>query len=159
MAGTVLDRLGITSEAGGPTMASLNPADGRELGRVRLASAEDYDRTVRQSIEVFRRWRMFPAPQRGQIVREIADELRKFKDDLGMLVTLETGKILAEGKGEVQEMIDIADFAVGLSRQLYGLTIASERPDTACTSSGIHSALSASSRPSTSRWRSGPGMP
>ena len=72
---------------------------------------------------------MFPAPKRGQIVREIGDELRRFKDDLGTLVTLETGKILAEGKGEVQEMIDIADFAVGLSRQLYGLTIASERPE------------------------------
>src|SRR4030088_1527132 len=71
---------------------------------------------------------MLPAPQRGQIVREIGDELRLFKDDLGMLVTLEMGKILAEGKGEVQEMIDIADFAVGLSRQLYGLTIATEGP-------------------------------
>jgi aldehyde dehydrogenase (NAD+) len=129
MAGTVLERLGITSETGGPTMASLNPADGSELGRVRLASADDYERTVEQSIEVFRRWRMFPAPKRGQIVREIGDELRRFKDDLGALVTLETGKILAEGKGEVQEMIDIADFAVGLSRQLYGLTIASERPE------------------------------
>ena len=72
---------------------------------------------------------MFPAPKRGEIVREIGDELRRVKDDLGTLVTLEMGKILAEGKGEVQEMIDIADFAVGLSRQLYGLTIASERPE------------------------------
>ncbi len=70
-----------------------------------------------------------PAPKRGQIVREIGDELRRFKDDLGTLVTLEMGKILAEGKGEVQEMIDIADFAVGLSRQLYGLTMPSERPE------------------------------
>src|SRR6202167_1890381 len=129
MAGTVLERLGVTSETGGPTMASLNPADGSELGGVRLASADDYERTVKQSIDVFRRWRMFPAPKRGQIVREIGDELRRSKDDLGTLVTLETGKILAEGKGEVQEMIDIADFAVGLSRQLYGLTIASERPE------------------------------
>ena len=72
---------------------------------------------------------MFPAPKRGQIVREIGDELRRYKDDLGTLVTLEMGKILAEGKGEVQEMIDIADFAVGLSRQLYGLTMPSERPE------------------------------
>ena len=72
---------------------------------------------------------MFPAPKRGQIVREIGDELRRHKDDLGTLVTLEMGKILAEGKGEVQEMIDIADFAVGLSRQLYGLTMPSERPE------------------------------
>ncbi len=107
----------------------MNPATGSELARVRLASAQDYDRTIAQSIEVFERWRMFPAPRRGQIVREIGDELRRFKDDLGTLVTLEAGKILAEGKGEVQEMIDIADFAVGLSRQLYGLTIASERPE------------------------------
>jgi aldehyde dehydrogenase (NAD+) len=127
---SVLERLGITSETiNGPSIASLNPADGSELGRVRLASAEDYERTIEKSIEVFQRWRMLPAPKRGQIVREIGDELRRFKDDLGMLVTLEMGKILAEGKGEVQEMIDIADFAVGLSRQLYGLTIASERPE------------------------------
>jgi aldehyde dehydrogenase (NAD+) len=134
MAGTiaahsVLERLGIAPEASGATIASLNPADGSELGRVRLASVEEYERTVARSVDVFQRWRMFPAPKRGEIVREIGDELRRFKDDLGMLVTLETGKILAEGKGEVQEMIDIADFAVGLSRQLYGLTIATERAD------------------------------
>jgi aldehyde dehydrogenase (NAD+) len=124
---SVLDRLGVVSAESG--VASMNPADGSELARVRLASAEDYDRTAAQSINVFERWRMFPAPKRGQIIREIGDELRRSKDDLGTLVTLETGKILAEGKGEVQEMIDIADFAVGLSRQLYGLTIASERPE------------------------------
>jgi aldehyde dehydrogenase (NAD+) len=133
MAGTiavhsVLERLGIIpDDSPGATIASLNPADGSELGRVRLASAEAYERTVALSMDVFERWRMLPAPKRGEIVREIGDELRRFKDDLGMLVTLEMGKILAEGKGEVQEMIDIADFAVGLSRQLYGLTIASER--------------------------------
>ncbi len=129
MAGA-LERLGIASYDGGDSaIASFNPATGSELARVRLASAEDYERTITQSMDVFERWRMFPAPKRGQIVREIGDELRRFKDDLGTLVTLETGKILAEGKGEVQEMIDIADFAVGLSRQLYGLTIASERPE------------------------------
>ena len=132
MAGTitahsVLERLGIVSADSG--VASHNPADGSELARVRLASADDYDRVAARSAEVFERWRMFPAPKRGEIVREIGDELRRSKDDLGMLVTLETGKILAEGKGEVQEMIDIADFAVGLSRQLYGLTIASERSE------------------------------
>ena len=127
---SVLERLGIeTDPKGGNSITSLNPADGSELGRVRLASVEDYERTVQQSIAVFERWRMFPAPKRGQIVRDIGDELRRFKDDLGTLVTLEMGKILAEGKGEVQEMIDIADFAVGLSRQLYGLAIASERPE------------------------------
>jgi aldehyde dehydrogenase (NAD+) len=107
----------------------MNPADGSELARVRLASADDYDRVAARGAAVFESWRMFPAPQRGQIVREIGEELRRSKDDLGTLVTLETGKILAEGKGEVQEMIDIADFAVGLSRQLHGLTIASERPE------------------------------
>ncbi len=123
----ILERLGIVSDDSG--IASLNPATGAELGRVRLASADDYDRTIARSIEVFERWRMFPAPKRGEIIREIGDELRRSKDDLGTLVTLETGKILAEGKGEVQEMIDIADFAVGLSRQLHGLTIASERPE------------------------------
>ena len=131
MAGSVvLERLGIKSaDSSIPSITSINPADGSELGRVPLASAEDYERTIAKSVEVFQRWRMFPAPKRGQIVREIGDELRLFKDDLGTLVTLEMGKILAEGKGEVQEMIDIADFAVGLSRQLYGLTIASERPE------------------------------
>jgi aldehyde dehydrogenase (NAD+) len=123
----ILERLGIVSDDSG--IASLNPATGAELARVRLVSADDYDRTIARSIEVFERWRTFPAPKRGEIVREIGDELRRSKDDLGTLVTLETGKILAEGKGEVQEMIDIADFAVGLSRQLHGLTIASERPD------------------------------
>ena len=129
MAGA-LERLGIQSYDGiDSAIASFNPATGGELARVRLATAEDYERCAAQSLDVFERWRMFPAPKRGQIVREIGDELRRSKDDLGMLVTLETGKILAEGKGEVQEMIDIADFAVGLSRQLYGLTIASERPE------------------------------
>src|SRR5205814_5538741 len=78
--------------------------------------------------EAFVAWRMMPAPKRGEIVREIANELRLHKQDLGSLVTLEMGKILPEGLGEVQEMIDIADFAVGLSRQLYGLTMHSERP-------------------------------
>jgi aldehyde dehydrogenase (NAD+) len=124
-----LERLGIESAGSvGPTIASLNPANGTELGRVRLASVEDYERVVSESLRVFERWRMFPGPQRGQIVREIGDELRRSKDDLGTLVTLEMGKILTEGKGEVQEMIDIADFAVGLSRQQYGLTMPSERP-------------------------------
>src|SRR5579864_6389039 len=118
----------IASATGSSTLASINPADGQELARVGLASAKDYDRVVSEAVEVFERWRLLPAPKRGQIVREIGDELRRFKDDLGTLVTLEMGKILAEGKGEVQEMIDVADFAVGLSRQLYGLTMPSERP-------------------------------
>src|SRR5271165_1198681 len=113
----------------GPLLASLNPANGDVIAHVRMGAEEDYDEVVYNSLEVFKKWRMVPAPKRGQIVREIGDELRLFKDDLGALVTLEMGKILAEGRGEVQEMIDIADFAVGLARQLYGLTMHSERPE------------------------------
>jgi aldehyde dehydrogenase (NAD+) len=133
VANSVLEHLGIEpvnsiAATGASEIVSINPATGQELARVRLATAADYEKVVSQSVEVFARWRMLPAPKRGQIVREIGDELRLFKGDLGMLVTLETGKILAEGRGEVQEMIDIADFAVGLSRQLYGLTMPSERP-------------------------------
>jgi aldehyde dehydrogenase (NAD+) len=140
VANPVLERLGIEpinsgacgkdwiASERGPAIVSINPATGQQLASVRLATADNYETVISQSIEVFERWRMLPAPKRGQIVREIGDELRLFKDDLGMLVTLETGKIFPEGKGEVQEMIDIADFAVGLSRQLYGLTMPSERP-------------------------------
>lgn len=113
---------------GGAEVASFNPATGKELGRVRLASAQDYEDILRGAVAVFDRWRVFPAPKRGEIVREIGEELRRNKDELGALVTLEMGKILAEGKGEVQEMTDIADFATGLSRQLYGLSMHSERP-------------------------------
>src|SRR5258708_823013 len=111
----------------GEELTSFNPATGKELGRVRLADEEDYDDVVYEAAKTFERWRMLPAPQRGEIVREIGEELRDAKDELGTLVTLEMGKILAEGKGEVQEMIDIADFATGLSRQLYGLSMHSER--------------------------------
>lgn len=117
----------IESPAGGE-LESVNPATGEVLARVRMAAEEDYDEVVWQAARTFERWRILPAPSRGQIVREIGDELRRHKDDLGALVTLEMGKILAEGRGEVQEMIDIADFAVGLSRQLYGLSMQSERP-------------------------------
>jgi L-aminoadipate-semialdehyde dehydrogenase len=116
----------------GDHVVSYNPAaldpTRAELGRIRLATAEDYEQTVTQAAQTFERWRLFPAPERGEIVREIGDELRRNKDELGRLVTLESGKILAEGHGEVQEMIDIAGFAAGLSRQLYGLTMPSERP-------------------------------
>jgi aldehyde dehydrogenase (NAD+) len=107
---------------------SYNPSTGEELGRVPLASAADYEKIVDRAHQTFERWRLLPAPKRGEIVREIGNALRESKDELGALVTREMGKILAEGKGEVQEMIDIADFAVGLSRQLYGLSMHSERP-------------------------------
>ena len=117
----------IANPSGGE-LASLNPADGSVIARVRMAGREDYERVAQRAAEAFVQWRMRPAPQRGAIVRELADELRHAKADLGALVTLEMGKIRAEGQGEVQEMIDVADFAVGLSRQLYGLTMHSERP-------------------------------
>jgi aldehyde dehydrogenase (NAD+) len=112
----------------GDELESLNPATGEPLARVRMARAEDYEHVMEHAARAFVEWRMVPAPQRGAMVREIGDELRAHKAALGALVTLEMGKILAEGLGEVQEMIDIADFAVGLSRQLYGLTMHSERP-------------------------------
>ncbi len=106
---------------------SINPATGQELGRVRLAGDADYETVLQEALLAFQHWRLLPAPARGDIVREIGEELRNEKDALGELVTLETGKIIAEGQGEVQEMIDIAQFATGLSRQLYGLSMHSER--------------------------------
>jgi len=112
----------------GGELESLNPADGKAIAKVQLAGAREYDQVVRRAVTAFASWRMTPAPKRGEIVREIGEELRRFKAELGALVSIEMGKILAEGEGEVQEMIDIADFAVGLSRQLYGLTMHSERP-------------------------------
>jgi aldehyde dehydrogenase (NAD+) len=98
------------------------------MGHVAKSSADDYETVVASSVETFSRWRDLPAPRRGEYVRRIADELREHKEALGALVSWEMGKIRGEGEGEVQEMIDIADFAVGLSRQLYGLTMVSERP-------------------------------
>jgi aldehyde dehydrogenase (NAD+) len=112
----------------GGEFASLNPSTGEPLAKILSAGPADYDSVVAFAQEAFLDWRMVPAPKRGEIVREIGNELRAHKADLGALVTLEMGKILAEGMGEVQEMIDIADLAVGLSRQLYGLTMQSERP-------------------------------
>jgi aldehyde dehydrogenase (NAD+) len=118
----------VSSSIAGNEVVSYNPATGAELGRASLASIADYDSVFERASETFQRWRMRPAPQRGEIVRQIGEELRRAKDELGKLVSLEAGKILAEGRGEVQEMIDIADFACGLSRQLYGLSMHSERP-------------------------------
>jgi aldehyde dehydrogenase (NAD+) len=105
----------------------FHPVDGSLLASVNQASAEDYEAVVKVAQDAFKYWRAVPAPKRGEIVRQIGNELRKHKDELGTLVSMEMGKIKAEGLGEVQEMIDICDFAVGLSRQLYGLTIKSER--------------------------------
>ncbi len=112
----------------GELLNSHNPATGKLIASVREASRADYERVSQAAHEAFLRWREIPAPQRGDYVRRIAEVLRAHKEPLGKLVTLEVGKILEEGKGEVQECVDIADFAVGLSRQLYGLTIKSERP-------------------------------
>jgi aldehyde dehydrogenase (NAD+) len=112
----------------GQEIVSTNPATGEVLARVKTVTDAEYDRIVDEATETFKRWRAVPAPKRGEIVRQIGDALRTHKEDLGALVTLEMGKIHAEGKGEVQEMIDIADFATGLSRQLYGLSMHSERP-------------------------------
>ncbi|MEL7196308.1 MAG: aldehyde dehydrogenase family protein, partial [Bacteroidota bacterium] len=102
-------------------------ADGQLLGAVQYASADKYEMVVDTAQDAFQVWRDMPAPQRGEIVRQIGEALRKYKEPLGKLVSLEMGKIYQEGLGEVQEMIDICDFAVGLSRQLYGLTMQSER--------------------------------
>jgi aldehyde dehydrogenase (NAD+) len=112
----------------GGELESINPATGEALAKVLRAGPADYECVVSRAQAAFSEWRMIPAPKRGEIVREIGNELRLHKADLAALVTLEMGKILPEGLGEVQEMIDIADFAVGLSRQLYGLTMHSERP-------------------------------
>jgi aldehyde dehydrogenase (NAD+) len=135
----ILRRLGIedTNPGGfagswmgsGPALDVLTPIDGSRLATVQQVTAEEYDAIVDRAHEAFLEWRKVPAPRRGQIVRQLGDKLREKKDDLGALVSMEMGKILVEGRGEVQEMIDICDFAVGLSRQLYGLTMQSERPD------------------------------
>jgi len=105
----------------------VSPVDGKHIASVYLASEADYDNLVQKSDDAFKQWRKVPAPKRGEIVRQIGLQLRKYKDALGTLVSYEMGKSLQEGKGEVQEMIDICDFAVGQSRQLYGVTTVSER--------------------------------
>ena len=112
----------------GALLEVRNPADGALIAQVRPASAQDYEQVLGSAVETARAWREVPAPRRGELVRLIGEELRRAKSDLGTLVSLENGKILAEGLGEVQEMIDICDFAVGQSRMLYGLSMHSERP-------------------------------
>ncbi len=112
----------------GGELVSISPIDGEPIATVLQASEDEYEFVAGKAQEAFLKWRMVPAPKRGEIVRQIGEELRKYKVQLGKLVTLEMGKILPEGLGEVQEMIDICDFAVGLSRQLYGMTTHSERP-------------------------------
>src|SRR5437868_4900662 len=135
---SVLERLGIAEEnhgvfcgtwrGGGPKIDKISPIDGKRIASVRSASEADFNEVVNRAHEAFLKWRLTPGPIRGDTVRRLGNALREFKHDLGQLVTLESGKIIAEGEGEVQEMIDICDFAVGQSRMLYGLTIQSERP-------------------------------
>jgi L-aminoadipate-semialdehyde dehydrogenase len=115
-------------QGSGKLLKSISPIDGQALATVRTATPEQYEGVVRRAQAAFHTWQTVPAPKRGEVLRQLGNALREAKRDLGRLVTLEAGKIVAEGQGEVQEMIDICDFAVGLSRQLYGLTIASERP-------------------------------
>src|SRR5438046_9027951 len=135
---SVLEKLGLADDnagvfdgqwrGGGAKIDKSSPINGQKLASVRTASAEDYEKAISRAHEAFLKWRTTPGPVRGDTVRRLGNALRELKGELGQLVTLETGKIIAEGEGEVQEMIDICDFAVGQSRMLYGLTIQSERP-------------------------------
>jgi aldehyde dehydrogenase (NAD+) len=125
----IISACGLTpAEIEGGTLIVHTPIDGAEIARLKTHGAADIKAMIGRGVKAFDRWRQVPAPRRGELVRLLGEELRAEKSHLGRLVTLEAGKILQEGLGEVQEMIDICDFAVGLSRQLYGLTIASERP-------------------------------
>ncbi len=119
---------GMASSSSGNYIKSYSPVDGAYIGSVSKTSRKEYEQVIEKAQAAFLEWRQVPAPRRGEIVRQFGEVLRKYKDPLGRLVSYEMGKSLQEGWGEVQEMIDICDFAVGLSRQLYGLTIASERP-------------------------------
>ena len=135
-----LERLGVKAENSawhtgttsgtehGAAIDSISPVDGQHIASVGQTTPEGFDEVVDRAASAFADWRRVPAPQRGEIVRQFGEELRKHKQDLGTLVSYEMGKSLQEGLGEVQEMIDVCDFATGLSRQLYGLTMPSERP-------------------------------
>ncbi|EAQ35107.1 aldehyde dehydrogenase [Nitrobacter sp. Nb-311A] len=125
---SLLDHLGVSADRRTGARAVRSPLTGKTIGHVQDASQQDAAETIALAEAAFRRWREVPPPRRGELVRLLGHELRAARDALGRLVTIEAGKIVSEGRGEVQEMIDICDFAVGLSRQLYGLTIASERP-------------------------------
>ncbi len=136
----------------------ISPVDGKEIATVKIANQADYDTLILKAQEAFLVWRSMPAPKRGEIIRQYGDVLRANKEALGKLVSYEMGKLLQEGLGEVQEMIDICDFAVGLSRQLYGLTMHSERRIIGCTNSGIRLEWLGLSPPLISLWPCGAGM-
>ena len=124
----ILNRLGVSDAMWSGDLPTRSPIDGSSAGSLVQATPDQVEAAVARSVEAFKAWRRVPAPRRGELVRLLGEELRAAKTDLAMLVTLEAGKIVFEGLGEAQEMIDICDFAVGLSRQLYGLTLPSERP-------------------------------
>ncbi|MGD8327608.1 MAG: aldehyde dehydrogenase family protein, partial [Sphingomonadales bacterium] len=124
----ILRPFGLSTSVAGADLTVTTPVDGSEIARVKTHGQDEVDAIIANSVAAFKTWRSVPAPRRGELVRLLGEELRAHKEELSQLVTLECGKIIEEGRGEVQEMIDICDFAVGLSRQLYGLTIASERP-------------------------------
>jgi aldehyde dehydrogenase (NAD+) len=115
-------------ESTGKTITSFSPVDGKKIASVQASTDEAYEQAIKKASEAFMEWRMWPSPKRGEVVRQVGEALRRYKEPLGKLVSYEMGKSLQEGYGEVQEMIDICDFAVGLSRQLHGLTMHSERP-------------------------------
>ncbi|OXA65611.1 aldehyde dehydrogenase family protein, partial [Flavobacterium aquidurense] len=119
---------GINNFSSGDILESYSPVDGQLIGKIKTSTAADYEKVMESATAAFKQFRVMPAPQRGEIVRQFGEKLRKNKEALGKLVSYEMGKSLQEGYGEVQEMIDICDFAVGLSRQLHGLTMHSERP-------------------------------
>ena len=128
-AALILERFGIDRAVlTGGDLVARSPLTGETTARLAETDAASADRAIERAHAAFLSWRLVPAPRRGELVRLLGEELRAAKDDLGRLVTLEAGKVTSEGLGEVQEMIDICDFAVGLSRQLYGLTLATERP-------------------------------
>jgi len=124
----ILNRLGVPDTVWGGGLPTRSPIDSSSAGALHPATSADVEGSIVRSVAAFKAWRRVPAPRRGELVRVLGEELRAAKADLAMLVTLEAGKVVSEGLGEVQEMIDICDFAVGLSRQLYGLTMPSERP-------------------------------
>ena len=154
----ILERLGLTTAAlSGGSLSVRSPIDGAEIARLQETPAADMAPIIETAHKAFLAWREIPAPRRGELVRLLGEELRASKEALGALVTLEAGKIVSEGLGEVQEMIDICDFAVGLSRQLYGLTIATERPGHRMAETWHPLGRARSFPPSTSRSRSGRG--
>ncbi len=137
---SISERLGISKtlngagsgrfiKCAGPVLNSISPVNGSVIGTIRSAGKKEYEKVTEKAFAAFKSWSLIPAPKRGDIVRQIGDAFRTHKKDLGELISMEVGKIRAEGEGEVQEMIDMADFATGQSRMLYGLSMHSERPD------------------------------